>query len=201
MTLEARSEAVFKPGHKAPRPKEKEAISMVHCRPQWVLGFSVLIAATAAGGTGAAARSPEDILKSHDLKRVGTTYVLPAESEIQRKTSALKSLSAQLTLSIRRQQYNAREVEDQQGMLRELLQRRVALNDAIAQLDQQLNSMAGPARVNQFVAAHSQRGRPPAQPSRHELQRSDRSNQAPPDQPGSGSEGQESDRGGRLASA
>jgi clan AA aspartic protease (TIGR02281 family) len=125
---------------------------MVHCRPRWVLGFTLLIAATAAGGLSAAGSSPEDTLKSHDLKRVGTTYVLPAESEVQRKTSALKILWGQLSLAIRRQQYNEREVEDQKGMLRDLLQRRVTLNDTIAQLDQQLNTMAGPARVNAFVA-------------------------------------------------
>ncbi len=126
---------------------------MVHCRPRWLVGFLLLIAATAAGGPSTADGTPEDLLKAHDLKRVGTTYVLPADSVIQKKTSELKILWGQLSLAIRRQQYNEREVEDQQGMLRDLLQRRVALNNAIAGLDQQLNAMAGPARVNPFVAA------------------------------------------------
>jgi clan AA aspartic protease (TIGR02281 family) len=126
---------------------------MVPFRPRSVSGFTILLAATATSGLRASDTSPEDVLKSHDLKRVGTTYVLPAESELQKKTTALKVLSGQLGFAVRRHQNNEREIEDQKGMLRELLQRRVALNDTIAGLDQQLNAMAGPARVNPFVAA------------------------------------------------
>ena len=125
---------------------------MVHCRLRWVLGFEVLIAATCPGGLRATTGSPEDTLESHALKRVGTTYVLPAESEVQRKISELKVLSGQLSLAVRRLQQNEREIEDEKGMMRELLQRRVALNDTIAGLDQQLNATAGPARENPFIA-------------------------------------------------
>ena len=126
---------------------------MVTFRPRWVHGFTILLTAAATSGPSATGASPEEVLKSHDLKRVGMTYVLPVESQIQKKSSALKVLSGQLSLAIRRQQNNEREIEGQKEMLRELLRRRVQLNDTIAGLDQQLNAMAAAARVNPFVAA------------------------------------------------
>ena len=126
---------------------------MVPFRLRWLPGFTILLTASATSGLRASDASPEEVLKSHHLKRVGTTYVIPADSEVQKKTSALKVLSGQLNLAVRRQQNNEREIEDQQVMLRELIQRRVALHDTIVGLDQQLNASAGPARVNPFVAA------------------------------------------------
>ncbi len=79
---------------------------------------SCMVAAAAASTAG---DSPEETLKARGLKRVGSTYVLPAESDVQKKSGELKALRTQLVLAARRQADAEMEVQDQKGMVREML--------------------------------------------------------------------------------
>jgi clan AA aspartic protease (TIGR02281 family) len=124
---------------------------MIPGRLRWAVGFSVLLAASAA--VAAASDSPEDALKARGLKRVGSTYVLAAEGEVQKKAVELKALRNQLVLAARRQAYAEMEGQDQKGLMREMLQQRVALNQEIAALEQQLRNMGTPAPGNLYGIA------------------------------------------------
>jgi aspartyl protease family protein len=121
-------------------------------RLRWVAGLWVVIAAGAA-----AADSPEELLKARGLKRVGSTYILASESDVQKKTTELRALYNQLGLAARRQAEAEQQVEDQKGMMRQMLERRVFLNDQITLLDQQLRNIGSPAPGNVYgIAARNE---------------------------------------------
>lgn len=127
-------------------------------RPRWMAAWPALIA-TLAVAVAAPADSPEGVLKGRGLKRVGSTYVLSAEGDVQKKLSALKSLSGQLTQAARRQAGAERQVEDEKEMVREMLRRRVILNQELAAIEQQIRGV-GPvpalvARRNEVVLAYN----------------------------------------------
>ncbi len=122
---------------------------MIPGRLRWAAGFSVLLAASAAAS--AASDSPEAALKARGLKRVGSTYVLASEGDVQKKAVVLKAMRNQLVLAARRQAAVDMEVQDQKGMVRELLRQRVALNEQITAFDQQLRNMGTPAQGNLYA--------------------------------------------------
>jgi len=110
-------------------------------RAQWTLAFLALPAVLAAGGLRAGDPSAEDVLKGHGLKRVGTTYVLgSAEADVQRKVNELRLLSRQLNFALQQQEALEQGTQDREAMIQEMLRRRIALNEQIGALDQQLNA-------------------------------------------------------------
>jgi clan AA aspartic protease (TIGR02281 family) len=122
---------------------------MIPGRLRWAAGFSVLLAASAAAS--AAFDSPEAALKARGLKRVGSTYVLASEGDVQKKAVELKAMRNQLVTAARRQANVDMEVQDQKGMVRELLQRRVALREQINAFDQQLRNLGRPGPGNPYA--------------------------------------------------
>jgi clan AA aspartic protease (TIGR02281 family) len=122
---------------------------MIPGRLRWAAGFSVLLAASAAAS--AAFDSPEAALKARGLKRVGSTYVLASEGDVQKKAVELKAMRNQLVTAARRQANVDMEVQDQKGMVRELLQRRVALREQINAFDQQLGNLGRPGPGNPYA--------------------------------------------------
>jgi aspartyl protease family protein len=118
-------------------------------RRRWAAGVLVAIA---AGAVAAPADSPEELLKARGLKRVGSTYVLASEGEVQKKTSEMRALYNQLSLAARRQAEAEQQVEGEKGLMREMLQRRVALNEQITLFEQHIQNLGNPAG-NVFVIA------------------------------------------------
>jgi clan AA aspartic protease (TIGR02281 family) len=120
-------------------------------RRRWLVGLFVMVAlAAGVRAAPAATDSPEDLLKARGLKRVGSTYVVAAESDVQKKTTELKALSNQLAMAARRQAGAEQQGEDEKGMLRALLQRRVELNQQITAFDQEIRNFgAAPVLVRQ----------------------------------------------------
>jgi clan AA aspartic protease (TIGR02281 family) len=118
-------------------------------RLRWVAGLMMI----AAGAAAATADSPEERLKARGLKRVGSTYILTSEGDVQKKASELRALYNQLGMAARRQAEAEQQVENQKGMMREMLQRRVALNEQITLFDQQLRNIGSPAPGNVYGIA------------------------------------------------
>lgn len=120
-------------------------------------GMMVVVAAVAVR---AAADSPEGALKARGLKRIGSTYVLAAEGEVQKKLVALKALSNQLVQAARQRAAAEQQAEGEKGMARELLRQRVVLGQQLAAIEQQIRNMGGPnpemaARRNEVVLAYN----------------------------------------------
>jgi aspartyl protease family protein len=130
-------------------------------RMRWVAGlWAVMAAGAVAGAAPAAVDSPEDVLKARGLKRVGTTYILASEGDVQKKVGALKALSNQLALAARHQAAAEQQAEGEKGMMREMLQQRVALGQQLAAIEQQIRNMGGAApdlaaRRNEVVFAYN----------------------------------------------
>ena len=113
---------------------------MVPRRARWTGGFAAFLAVGAAGGLRAEDQSAEDVLKSHGLKRVGTTYVLgPAEADVQRKVNELRLLSRQLNFALQQQEALEQGTQDREAMIQEMLQQHLVLNEQIAALDREID--------------------------------------------------------------
>jgi len=112
---------------------------MVPRRVRWALGFTAIVAVAAAAGLRAEDNAPADLLKRHDLKRVGSTYVLAsAEMDVQKKVNELRLLSRQLSLALHQQQALEIGTQDQEAMIREMRQQRLLLDEHIKALTQQI---------------------------------------------------------------
>jgi aspartyl protease family protein len=131
---------------------------------RWVVGLqAVAVAAAIAGAAVAAADSPEEVLKSRGLKRVGTTYVLAGEADVQRKVGTLKTLSNQLVQAARQQAGSEQQAATEKGMMRELLAQRVALGQQLTAFEQEMRNIGGAppqmaARRNEMVIAYNNLG-------------------------------------------
>jgi aspartyl protease family protein len=124
-------------------------------RLRWVVGLVVLMAAVPAAG----ADSPEDLLKARGLKRVGSTYILGSEGDIQKKTAELRALYNQLGAAARQHAETEQQVEGQKEMMRELLRQRVVLIQQITAFDQQIQNFGRTpdllSRRNEVVNAYN----------------------------------------------
>ena len=116
---------------------------MGHASPLIVVGLMILSASAPARGAGG--NPPEELLKEKDLRRSGTTYVLGAESEVQKKLHDTRALYQQLSFSERKQQEFAQGVAGNKALIQDLTQQRIMLN-------QQLQQAATVAQNNQLVA-------------------------------------------------
>jgi clan AA aspartic protease (TIGR02281 family) len=121
--------------------------------------LATVIAAVVARSLHAADDAPEEVLKNHQLKRVGATYVLAAEADVQRKCTEVKSLALQLNRALWQEDTFERGAKDRESLIQEMLQRRIALNDEIAAVEQEMNRGAAGASIydrNQLVAHRNQ---------------------------------------------
>jgi clan AA aspartic protease (TIGR02281 family) len=92
-----------------------------------------------------AADPAEAVLKGKDLRRAGTTYVLPLETELQKKLKEANSLYKQVSLGVMQQRAFAHGAASNKAMIQELTQRRIMLN-------QQLRQAVTVQQNNQVVA-------------------------------------------------
>jgi clan AA aspartic protease (TIGR02281 family) len=108
--------------------------------------LAVLVALSCAVAGLAAADEPADgVLKETGLRKSGSTYVLAAEAEAQRKLDEARAAYRQMTAALGQQQAYDRGLREDQQAIRELTEQRIALN-------QQLAQAADVAQNNQLVA-------------------------------------------------
>jgi clan AA aspartic protease (TIGR02281 family) len=74
---------------------------------------------------------PEDVLKDRGLKRSGSTYILTAEADVQKKLNDAQARSRQLNEIFVRKGEFEQDVHDQKGLVVELTQRRILLNEQL----------------------------------------------------------------------
>jgi tetratricopeptide (TPR) repeat protein len=78
--------------------------NMVRYRIGWAIAHStVLVALCACSRLGAAAPSPEDLLKSHGLRLVGSLYILEIETDVQKKVTDIRQAARKVKLAQTRQ--------------------------------------------------------------------------------------------------
>jgi clan AA aspartic protease (TIGR02281 family) len=82
---------------------------------------------------GAQGISALDVLKENGLRRTGSTYVLPAESELAKKLNAARAAYKQFTIAVARQEAFEFEAQNQQATIQELVQQRSLLSQQLPQ--------------------------------------------------------------------
>ena len=82
------------------------------------------------------------MLKSHGLKRFGSTYILASEAEVQKKISEARLLSRKLTFSINQQRAIENGSEGRTVFVQQLMQQSGVLNEQIGELDRQIDNLA-----------------------------------------------------------
>lgn len=118
-----------------------------HGRPHHGAGLLLAVVLLVKSGPALSAHPaatqepPAALLKARGLKQVGSTFVLPAEVEIQKKTTELKALHNQLLQATRRRSQLERQAVNDQAQVREMLAQRVALNQQMTALEEQIRSM------------------------------------------------------------
>jgi len=97
------------------------------------VGLSAIAAAFLAASAGADPPKPEEVLKSHGLfvKRGGATYVLAAEADVQVKLLEAQRIYKQLSAAVVRRNEFDFAVNGQKGMVQQLLQERIFLNQQL----------------------------------------------------------------------
>ncbi len=99
--------------------------------------------------SGADVSSAEALLKSKGLRRQGTTYVLPGELEFSRMLGMARATYKGFTGAVALQESLTRQLEANKGMIQQLTQQRIFINQ---RLSQQLSA----EEHNRFVAMSNQ---------------------------------------------
>ena len=91
---------------------------------------------------------PEAILKNHDLKRSGTTWVLAGETSVLKDLRDAKDLYRQVAEGMAQQQQLEYGSQNRKVMVQQLREQNDLLGQQIGQLDQQLESLNFPGGGN-----------------------------------------------------
>ena len=110
----------------------------------------VLLPCLIAGLLGA--DDPADApLRDKGLRKTGTVYVLPAETDVQRKLTEARAGYKQMAAALGRQEAYERELRDGKQMIVEMTQQRIMINRQIAQAE-------NPVQHNQLAAMYNELG-------------------------------------------
>lgn len=94
---------------------------------------ALVLLGTALPGLGDDAKSADEALKAKGLRKSGTAYVLPAESEVQKRLNDARAVYRELAAGLARQQGFEYEARERKAMIRDLTEQRIALNQQLAQ--------------------------------------------------------------------
>jgi clan AA aspartic protease (TIGR02281 family) len=117
------------------------------------LGALAMIHAPAARAQGEA---PEEVLKRHNLKRSGSTYVSTSEAEVLNKSREAGLISHQLNVATMQQEAFEAGAQGQKELVQQLVEQRMWLNQQLAALDQQLAAMTMGTTANFYMAQRNQ---------------------------------------------
>jgi aspartyl protease family protein len=87
--------------------------------------------------------SAEQVLKSHELKRSGTVWLLPGEAAILKDLRDARALSREIGEGIAQQQAFEYGSQERKGQVQQLREESNLLNQQVTMLNQQLDSLAG----------------------------------------------------------
>ena len=119
---------------------------MVALRALATVGTGLLIVAIGIAGSKAQEAqkdSPEQVLKSHELKRSGTIWLLPGEAAILKDLRDARALSREIGEGIAQQQAFEYGSQERQAQVMQLREQSNMLNQQLAAVNQQLGSLAG----------------------------------------------------------
>jgi aspartyl protease family protein len=119
---------------------------MVALRALATVGAGLLIVAIGIAGSKAQEAqkaAPEQVLKSHELKRSGTMWLLPGEAAILKDLRDARALSREIGEGIAQQQAYEYGSQERQAQVMQLREQSNLLNQQLAEVNQQLSSLAG----------------------------------------------------------
>src|SRR4051794_10030095 len=128
---------------------------MVVLRALATVGAGLLIVAIGIAGSKAEEAqkdSPEQILKSHELKRSGTVWLLPGEAAILKDLRDARALSREIGEGIAQQQAFEYGTQERREQVQQLREQSTLISQQIIQLNQQLRNLVSPPGGNNFVA-------------------------------------------------
>jgi clan AA aspartic protease (TIGR02281 family) len=99
-----------------------------------ILALGLFVGSVAPAAFAAEDSPAEAVLKSHELKRSATAYVLPAEAEVQKKLNEAKALYQKLSWSLLQERQVAYGASYNKGLIQQLTQQRIMLNQQLAQV-------------------------------------------------------------------
>jgi clan AA aspartic protease (TIGR02281 family) len=120
---------------------------MFHSLASLAIGLSVCSLAAVSGAEDGAS---EEVLKGHDLRRSGTTYILPAEAEVQKKLNEARALYQRLTYAQARQRELEYGTANAKQMTQQMTQQRILLNQQLTQANSVQDHNRLVAMINQL---------------------------------------------------
>jgi clan AA aspartic protease (TIGR02281 family) len=134
------------------------ALPMVPARARRFTGLALLIAAIFAAPArpqDAAAPAhgprPDETLRKHDLKRSGTTWILPQETTLLKDFRDARAVLREVGEGVSRQQEMESGSQDRKALVQQLRDQSDLIGGQIAQLNQQLDALVVPPGGNNFV--------------------------------------------------
>ena len=130
---------------------------MVAVRAARSIGLTILLAAGAAAvalgqDSAPAELTPQAVLKSHDLERASSFWVLAsAEKNVLKDLADARASYQQVYAAMMRQQEMEIGAETRKENILELRERSAILGQQLMAMDQQLNSLVSPPGGNNFV--------------------------------------------------
>jgi clan AA aspartic protease (TIGR02281 family) len=104
-----------------------------------------LVLLCSVAGIAVADGPADELLQEKGLRKSGSTYVLAAEAEVQKKLAEARAAYRQMTVALSQQQAYDQGLRENQQAIRELTEQRIGLN-------QQLARAASATENNQLVA-------------------------------------------------
>ena len=130
---------------------------MVAYRAGRSIGLTVLLAAVASAAaqgqdTAPAELTPQAVLKSHNLERSGTTWILlSAEKNVLKDLADARAIYRQIEEGMMRQQELEMGAQGRNNDIQDLREQSNILSQQIAAINQQLNALVAPPGGNNFV--------------------------------------------------
>jgi clan AA aspartic protease (TIGR02281 family) len=121
-----------------------------------IVGSIMAAARAQAPPAPAAGPRPEEVLKSHDLKRSGTIWILPQEANILRDFRDARGILREVGEGVANQQEMEFGAQDRKGMIQQLRARSDLIGEQLNQINQQLKELVVPPGGNNFVVLQRQ---------------------------------------------
>jgi clan AA aspartic protease (TIGR02281 family) len=100
---------------------------------------------------------PEALLKERGLKRLGSSYVLTSETDIQKKISEARLIARKLNVSVNQQRAFDQGSEGRTAFALELTQQSSVLGEQIREIDRQIDNVGAVGGGNNFaIVQHNQ---------------------------------------------
>jgi len=121
------------------------------------MGLTILLTAVACSAAqgqdpAPAKLTPQAVLKSHNLERSGTTWILPsAEKNVLKDRADARAIYQQVYEGMMRQQELEMGAQGRKSDIQDLRERSNILGQQIAAIDQELNVLVAPPGGNNFV--------------------------------------------------